>query len=81
MVRRFAALILLGACSSAKTGEFDRYAGQIYTYECKNTTAPCYHLANERCRKGYSVVNNVETEKTGGVWGRYRAYSITIRCN
>lgn len=73
--------VSLTNCSSTDKEPFDRYAGQTYTYECKHTTAPCYHLAGERCKKGYSVVNNIETKRTGGVWGRYRAYSITVRCN
>jgi len=73
--------VLVAGCSSSNKGDFDPYAGQTYTYECKNMTAPCYHMAQERCRKGYQVVNNIESEKTGGVYGRYRSYSITIKCN
>jgi hypothetical protein len=73
--------VLLLGCSSGPKEEYDPYAGKTYTYECKNHTGVCYHMAQERCKKGYTVVNNIETEKTGGLWGRYRVYSITIRCN
>jgi hypothetical protein len=81
----FIAFIFMGlgvtACSSSTPDPYDAYAGAEFTIECKHTTGPCYFKSQERCRRGYNVVSTVETEKTGGVYGRYRAYIMVIRCN
>lgn len=70
------------ACSSSQeAGEYDKYSGATHVIECKHWSNSCHFKAQERCRKGYVVKSLVETEKTGGVHGRYRSYILTARCN
>lgn len=73
-------LLCLSACSSSKE-EYDRGPqGRSYELRCKYALKPCYYKARERCLNKYKIINQYQTNRTGGPRGRYKEYVMNIVC-
>lgn len=72
---------LLVACSSGSgSGEHPRQ-GVRYTIVCKDAHQQCLYKAADRCEgRGYHLIKTSETQRTGGVYGRYREFVMEIEC-
>lgn len=71
------ALIFLSlvACSSPPSK-----VQQVLEVQCKNWSNQCYYRAQEKCEGRYTVLSTVESEETGGPYGRFRKYTVRYQC-
>lgn len=74
-VGRIVGCVFLVACSSSPVEK-----NEVVEFECKNWPNQCYFKAQEKCWRGYTVLNKVETEETGGRYGRYKKYIVRVQC-
>lgn len=68
-------LILVVGCATS-AGE----KTQVVELTCKHWPNQCYFRAQEKCRGGYNVLSKVESQRTGGQYGRYREYLVRVQC-
>lgn len=66
--------------SCASSQERDPGFRRNYVITCKHWTHECYNKAQSRCRNGYGIINESETQRTGGPHGRYREFTLTVGC-
>ena len=67
-------LSVVGCASSPSTVQ------QVLEVQCKNWSNQCYYKAQEKCGSRYTVLSTVESEETGGPYGRFRKYTVRYQC-
>ncbi len=79
VIRVVSFLFVLVGCSSDPAAVAPQ-RGPRHKVVCKHWSNQCYYKAQAICPQGYTVLDSVESEKTGGPHGRYREYTIHVAC-
>lgn len=77
----FCLLVLIAGCSSGP-GRSPHLPppGSVHEIRCDHRVQTCYYKARDRCLNSYKILNEIQTERTGGPYGRYKQYIVSIQC-